>query len=73
MKSYTDQVNTINNGMGTAEEKRAARAELDGNPMFASITGVGQAKAAKAPADGSTFEAGGERYVIRKGVPVLIE
>lgn len=73
LKSYTDQVNTINNGMGTAEEKRAARAELDGNPMFASITGVGQAKAAKAPADGSTFEAGGERYVIRKGVPVLIE
>ncbi len=73
LKSYTDQVNAINNGMGTAEEKRAARAELDGNPMFASITGVGQAKAAKAPADGSTFEAGGERYVIRKGVPVLIE
>ncbi len=73
LKSYTDQVNAISGGMGTAEEKRTARAELEANPMFAPITGVGQAKAAQVPADGVTFESGGEKYVIRKGVPVLIE
>lgn len=39
LKSYTDQANAISNGMGTAEEKRAARAELDANPMFAPILG----------------------------------
>ena len=39
LKSYTEQVNAINSGIGTAEEKRAARAELDANPMFALFVG----------------------------------
>ena len=78
LKAWNDQANAINaDEMRTPEQKQAALAELGSYQDFAArLSGgseVNRVTTSGAPADGSIVESGGKKYVVRNGIPELME
>lgn len=68
LKSYTDRIAAIEQGMGTPEEKRAAADAINNDPLYASLRGGGR--------NGAPYQDGtrlrgpdGRAYVVRNGAP----
>lgn len=68
LKSYTDRIAAIEQGMGTPEEKRAAVDAINNDPLYASLRGGGRNGA---PYQDGTRLSGpdGRAYVVRNGAP----
>jgi len=71
LKSYTDRIAAIEQGMGTPEEKRAAADAINSDPMYASLRGGRNG----APYQDGTRLRGpdGRAYVVRNGMPEMVQ
>lgn len=70
LKSYTDRVAAIEQGVGTPDEKRAAVEALNADPLYASLRG-GNRNGAPYEEGARLRGPGGKTYIVRNGQPVL--